>query len=252
MYIHELAELSGISKRTLRYYDEIGLLVPVKNKETGYRIYHQQHIDQLQQILFYRELGMPLDQIKEVLQAQDFEQLKSLREHQKALLQKQQYINGLLDTVDMTIQAIEEGLTLANEQKFEVFKQQLVQENEQQYGDEIRKKYGEDSVLSTYSMVRNMSEDQYKSAMELENKLLERLKEALEENDPEFELAKEVGELHKRWLSFYWPKYTREAHAGLAQLYMTDPRFIDYYDSRIAPGATEFLTRCIARYTEIR
>lgn len=252
MYIHELAELTGISKRTLRYYDEIGLLVPAKNKETSYRIYHQQHIDKLQQILFYRELDMPLSQIKEILQAKDFEQLKSLRQHQEALLQKQQYINRLLKTVAITIQSIEEGLTLTNEQKFKVFKEQLIRENEQQYGEEIRKKHGEESVLSTYGMVRNMSEEQYKSAMGLEGTLLERLKEAMGDKNPASELAIEVGDLHKQWLSFYWPKYTKEAHAGLSQLYMTDQRFIDYYDSRVAPGATEFLTRCIAHYTEIR
>lgn len=252
MHIHELANLSGVSTRTLRYYDEIGLLVPEKNEETAYRVYKQQDIDRLQQILFYRELGMPLGQIKDVLNEEGFEQLKSLRQHQEALLQKQQYINGLLKTVTMTIQSIEEGLKMTNEQKFEAFKKHLIDDNEERYGKEIRERHGEESVLATYGMVRNMTEEQYEAAQQLENMLLQRVREAMEDGSTTSELAAEVGELHKRWLSFYWPKYTKEAHAGLAQLYMADQRFIDYYDSRVAPDATQFLTDCIAYYTGIK
>ena len=252
MYIHELANLSGVSTRTLRYYDEIGLLVPEKNEETAYRIYKQQDIDRLQQILFYRELGMPLGQIKDVLNEEGFEQLKSLREHQEALFKKGQYINGLLKTVTMTIQSIEEGLTMTNEQKFKVFKKHLIDHNEEHYGKEIRERHGEESVLATYGMVRNMTEEKYKAAQQLENMLLQRIREGMEDGSTTSELATEVGELHKRWLSFYWPKYTKEAHVGLAQLYMADQRFIDYYDSRVAPDATKFLTDCIAYYTGIK
>ena len=252
MYIHELANLSGVSKRTLRYYDEIGLLVPEKNEETAYRIYNQGHIDRLQQILFYRELGMPLGQIKDVLNEVGFEQLKSLRQHQEALLQKQQYINDMLKTVNMTIQTIEEGLKMTNEQKFEAFKKHLIDDNEEHYGQEIRAIYGEESVFATYGMVRNMTEEQYEASQQLENMLLLRLKEGLEDGSTTSELASEVAELHKRWLSFYWPKYSKEAHAGLAQMYMADQRFIDYYDARVGPGATQFLTDCIAHYTGIK
>lgn len=250
MYIHELAKLSGITTRTLRYYDEIGLLIPEKRRDTGYRIYHQQHIDRLQQILFYRELDMPLDQIKDILNAEGFEQLKSLRQHQDALLLKKQYINGLLETVKKTIESIEDGLTMTNEEKFEGFKQQIINENERYYGEEIRNKYGEGSVLGTYSMVRNMTEEQYQTMQAIEGTLLASLQEAMKEGNSASELALEVAEHHKQWLSFYWPKYTKEAHVGLAQMYMEDQRFIEYYDSRVAPGATQFLTACIVHYAQ--
>lgn len=251
MYIHELAQLSGVSTRTLRYYEEIGLLIPKRKIETQYRIYEQQHIDRLQQILFFRELGMPLNQIKNILNAEGFEQLKSLRQHQEALLQKKQYIMGLLETVEMSIQSIEEGLIMTNEQKFEGFKKQMIDNNEQQFGKEIREKFGEDTVLSTYGRIQNMTEEQYEAVQAVEGMLLERLKEAMEEKDPATALAVEVAELHKRWLCFYWPKYTKEAHAGLAHMYLADQRFIEYYDSRAGAGATQFLTACIAHYTQI-
>ena len=99
-------------------------------------------------------------------------------------------------------------------------------------------------------MVKNMTEEQYEAAQQLEKMLLERLGEAMEEGDPTSELALEVAELHKRWLSFYWPKYTKEAHLGLAQIYLADERFITYYDSRVAQNATQFLTACIAHFTK--
>lgn len=250
MYIHELAKLSGVSTRTLRYYDEIGLLVPLKKEDTGYRVYNQQQIDRLQQILFYRELDMPLAQIKEILDSEKFEQLESLRHHHEALWQKQQHLNRLLETVTLTIQSIEEGIIMTNEQKFEAFKQQLIDDNEKKYGKEAREKHGEKSVLASYGMVKNMTEEQYEAAQQLEKMLLERLEEAMGEGNPTSELALEVAELHKRWLSFYWPKYTKEAHVGLAQMYLADERFINYYDSRVAPNATQFLTACIIHFTK--
>lgn len=250
MYIHELAKLSGVSTRTLRYYDEIGLLVPLKKEDTGYRVYNQQQIDRLQQILFYRELDMPLAQIKEILDSKKFEQLESLRHHHEALQQRQQHVNRLLETITLTIQSIEEGIIMTNEQKFEAFKQQVIDDNEKKYGKEAREKHGEESVLASYGMVKNMTEEQYEAAQQLEKMLLERLGEAMEEGNPTSELALEVAELHKRWLSFYWPKYTKEAHAGLAQIYLADERFIAYYDSRVAPNATKFLTACITHFAK--
>lgn len=178
--------------------------------------------------------------------------LNSLCQHQEALLQKQQHISALLKTVTMTIQSIEEGLKMTNEQKFEAIKKQLIDGNEERYGKEIRARHGEESVFATYGRVRNMTEEQYEAAQQLENMLLQRVREGMEDGSTTSELAAEVAELHKRWLSFYWPKYTKEAHAGLARLYMADQRFIDYYDSRVGPGATQFLTDCIAYYTGIK
>lgn len=249
VYIQQLATLSGVSTRTLRYYDEIGLLVPYKNQETGYRMYSQEHIDDLQQILFYRELEMPLADIKVILRDRAFQHLASLKKHQQALEQKQQHIARLLATVEQTIQSIEEGTSMSNEQKFEAFKEQIIEENEKKYGTEIRQKHGEESVMASYGMVKNMSEAQFEAATQLEQQLFERLREAMVEGDETSDLAVEVAELHKRWLSFYWPKYTKGAHVGLAQMYVADERFIAYYDTRVAEGATAFLTAAIEYYS---
>src|SRR4051794_21765194 len=103
LLIHELAKLSGVSLRTLRYYDEIGLLKPDKVYDNGYRHYSQANLDLLQQILFYRELGFPLTDIKKIVHAADFDVQQALRKQRKLLEQKRDYIEGLLTAVKNTL-----------------------------------------------------------------------------------------------------------------------------------------------------
>lgn len=249
MLINELAKLSGVTSRTLRYYDEIGLLSPSTKSESGYRKYSQKEIDLLQQILFYKELGMPLSQIQEIIHSPDYNLLDSLYAHREKLISKQLYIKELLDTVNNTILSIEEKQGMSNNEKFEVFKRKLIEENEINYGEEIRENYGKELVDASNEKLRSLTVKQYEAVTQLEESLFDRLREAMESNDTNSEIAFEVAELHKRWLNFYWTKYTKEAHAGLVTMYLGDPRFISYYDDRVGNGATRFLHDCVINYT---
>lgn len=251
MLINELVKLSGVSARTLRYYDEIGLLKPSMVEQNGYRQYSQPDIDRLQQVLFYRTLDFKLEQIKALLEDPNFEVKEALKNQQKLLEQKRNYLDGLLQTIAQTIDTMEGETTMTNEQKFEAFKNKLIEDNEQAYGEEIRQKYGEQHVLEGYGKLKEMTEQQYKAVQQLEQQLFARLKEALVENDATSEVAMEAAELHKRWLSFYWKKYTKEAHVGLAQMYMHDERFTTYYDSQVGEGATRLLHDAIVAYAKL-
>lgn len=251
MLISELVKLSGVSARTLRYYDEIGLLKPSVVKQNGYRQYNQYDIDRLQQILFYRELDFKLEQIKALLEDKDFDVKEALINQQTLLTQKRNYLNDLLQTIEQTIQMMEGELTMTNEQKFEAFKNKLIEDNEQAYGQEIREKYGEERINASNQKLKQMTEEQYAAAQQLEQQLFDRLKEALVDGDATTETAMEVAELHKRWLSFYWAKYTKEAHVGLAQMYLYDERFTEYYDSRAGKGATQLLHDAIVAYAKL-
>ena len=248
--ILELAKLSGVSTRTLRYYDEIGLLKPARTNEAGYRFYGQDEVDMLQQILFYRALDMKLATIQKIIQAPDFQQKEALASHRVALLQRKQQLDQLLQTVEQTIQSLEGDIPMTNEEKFEGFKEKLIEDNEKQYGEEIRAKYGNETIDASNAKLKNMTEDQFEAAQQLEQQLLHRLKEAMETGDASSDVAMEAAELHKRWISFYWSKYTKEAHAGLAQMYVADERFTAYYDERVVPGATQFLHDAILAYTQ--
>ena len=104
--VKELSKISGISTRTLRYYDQIGLLVPPRLSSSGYRIYGESEVDILQQILFYRELGVSLDEIKKLLNAPDYDKEQSLQNHLDALVQKKARIESLINNVSTTIQSL--------------------------------------------------------------------------------------------------------------------------------------------------
>ena len=102
--VKQVAALSGVSIRTLRFYDEIGLLKPARYRQNGYRIYQEEHLLTLQQILFYRELGFALKQIQEILARADFEKLAALQSHRKVLDQNLARTRALIETIDKTIQ----------------------------------------------------------------------------------------------------------------------------------------------------
>jgi len=102
--IQKLAGLAGISTRTLRYYDEIGLLKPLRTSSSGYRIYGEKEIVRLQQILFYRELGLPLEKIGEIVTSSSFDEGKALQEHKRSLEERKKQIEELLVNVERSIE----------------------------------------------------------------------------------------------------------------------------------------------------
>jgi DNA-binding transcriptional MerR regulator len=102
-----LCRLAGITPRTLRYYDEIGLLSPKRKEFTGYRIYGQVEVDRLQQILFYRELGIPLHAVREILDAPAYNALEELRKHREKMINEQKRLDALVGTISRTIASME-------------------------------------------------------------------------------------------------------------------------------------------------
>ena len=250
MKINEVAQISGVSIRTLRYYDEIGLLSPSKDELSKYRIYKEKDIETLQQILFYRELKYSLTEIKEILTDETYDLLKSLTTQKEQLLKKQKRLEQIIYLIEKTIESKKGDFVMTNEEKFSAFKEDLIERNEELYGEELRHKYGEDSILATYGKLKTMTEEQFEAVNQLELQLFDRLKEGLESQPPSNELMLEIAELHKRWLSFYWVKYSENAHVGLAHMYLLDERFKTYYDDRVMPGATKLLVDSIKHYTK--
>lgn len=247
--VQKLGRIAGISTRTLRYYDEIGLLKPARINSSGYRIYGQEEVDKLQQILFYRELGVSLEDIKKIINQADFDSITALREHQQKLIDKRKQIDLLIRNVEKTIASREGKATMSDQEKFEGFKLKLIEENEKKYGKEIRAKYGEEAVNQSNEKVKNMTPEQYAQLEKLSAQLHDTLNAAFKTGDPAGELAQKAADLHRQWLTFFWNSYTKEAHAGLAQMYVDDPRFTAYYDKE-QPGTAKFLRDAILIYTK--
>ncbi|OMD09325.1 MerR family transcriptional regulator [Paenibacillus odorifer] len=246
--VQKLAELAGISTRTLRYYDEFGILKPARINSSGYRIYGRTEVDLLQQILFYRELGLSLERIKAIMTELSFDGAKALREHHDKLLEKRQQLDLLIANVEKTLAQKEGRITMSDTEKFEGFKQKLVDDNEKKYGQEIREKYGDDTINQSNQKLKGMTEEQYAAIQQLEEEMFETLLQAMEHGDPASILAQKSADLHREWLSFYWNSYSKEAHAGVAQLYVDDERFTEYYDKR-HPGLAAFLRDAVHVYT---
>jgi len=246
--VQKLASLAGVSARTLRYYDEIGILKPARINSSGYRIYGQKEVDILQQILFYRELGVELENIKKIITSPNFDETQALKEHREKLVEKRKQLDLLIANVEKTIASTEGSIKMSNKEKFNGFKKQMVAENEKKYGKEIRNKYGEETVNQSNAKLLKMREEDFEAVTKLEREIIETLAEAMNTGDPASDLAQKVADLHRQWISYYWPTYTKEAHAGVAQMYVDDERFKAYYDN-IQPGAAEFLRDTIHIYT---
>ncbi|WP_047982301.1 MerR family transcriptional regulator [Ornithinibacillus contaminans] len=245
--VNQLARISGVSGRTLRYYDQIGLLKPARINSSGYRIYGQQEVNLLQQILFFRELEVSLEDIAEILQQPGFNQQEALRSHYEKLRQKRARLDKIMATVEKTIASVEGGKPMQDNEKFAGFKEKLIDENEQKYGKEIREKYGDETVEASNKKLRGLSQADYDAMTKLGEEIFSQLEIAFATGNPSSPEAQELAEKHKQWLMYSWPSYSKEAHAGLAEMYVADERFAAYYDKQ-GKGRTEFLRDAIVNY----
>jgi DNA-binding transcriptional MerR regulator len=249
--VQRLGNLAGISTRTLRYYDEIGILKPARINSSGYRIYGKDEVDRLQQILFYKELGISLESIKEIISSPSFDRARALREHRERLLEKRKQLDMLLANVDKSIALTEGRIKMSDREKFEGFKQKMIDDNEKKYGERIREKYGDEIVNQSNKKLKDITEEQYTEMEKLGERVIDTLKAAYATGEPEGELAQRAADLHRQWLNYFWKGYTKEAHAGLAQMYVDDEKFTAYYDKE-QPGLAVFLRDAVLVYTGIK
>ena len=135
---------------------------------------------------------------------------------------------------------------MSEKEKFEGFKKELIKEHEQSFGKEVRQAYGDSEVDASQAKLMNMSEESFTEFDDLDKEIIEKLIKAEKTKDPGSALAQEVARLHKQWLLYTWPSYTKEAHAKLAQMYVDDSRFGEHY-----LGKAEFLRDAILIFTGI-
>jgi len=152
--VQKIANLAGVSARTLRYYDEIEMLKPARISTSGYCIYGQAEIDKLQQILFYRELGVGLEDIRNIINEPGFNLANAMKEHREQLLRKRDQLDLLIANVDKTIACTKGRIVMTDKEKFEGFKQKIIADNEEKYGQEVRAKYGNEQANKSNQKVK--------------------------------------------------------------------------------------------------
>lgn len=245
--IKEVSIMAGISTRTLRYYDQIGLLQPSELTTSGYRLYQVGDIDKLQQILLYKKLGFSLDKIKDFLNHPDHDDINALVEQMDLLKKEQSQLNQLIQNIQETIEYKKGLRTMKNEDKFNGLKEQMIQDNESKYGEEIRRKYGDKTVNESNEMMMGLSKENFEIVEDLTKQILDGLKEGLKEKNPHSEVMQEVCKLHQKWIQFFWKKYDKQAHLNLVEGYLEDERFIAYYD-QVGEGATKLLVLAMQEF----
>ena len=249
--VKELADLAGVTPRTLRWYDREGLLHPARLTPAGYRLYGPEEVDRLQQVLFYRELGLGLSAIRSLLDDPAYDRQAALQSHLRELEARRARLDALILTVQKTLRDEKGGTRRSDREKFECFKSRLLQEHETAYGAEVRARYGDQEADRAYARLSALTWEEYRSWEALGDRILAELAAAVRSGaDPAGEAGAALAELHREWLGFSWEVYTPQAHRGLGELYVTDPRFTAYYDWE-GPGCAAFLSRAIAAYTDL-
>jgi MerR family transcriptional regulator, thiopeptide resistance regulator len=240
--IKQLASLAGVSVRTLHYYDEIGLLNPDSVAPNGYRQYSEPAVLLLQQILFYREMDMPLETIRDLVTRPEFDVVRALQAHRISLQEKSKRLDQLIDTIDKTIEHLEGKRTMKQEEYFEGW----TEEKQPEFEQEIRQKYGEhamDEVIDWNSYTKEkkaviMAEGE--ANMQSMAFLM-----YLPPNSPEVQEA--VARWHQHMKYFYDPSIERMR--GLGQMYVDDPRFNAMYE-KVRKGLALFMKQAIDVYCD--
>ena len=244
-----LAELAGVSARTLRWYDAKGLLRPTRVSEAGYRLYDKQAVVRLQQILFYKELGLSLAAIGRILDDPDFNPREALQSHLLELEKRKEQLEALILTIHKTLEDLQGGSNMSDEERFEAFKADMVKQNEEKYGGEVRAKYGDEAADAANAAVLSLSPEDYADWERLGENIRVSLKDAvLAGKEPGGPEGRRIAALHGRWLTYSLGEYDSRKHAGIAALYVADERFTAYYD-REATGCARFLRDAVAAYT---
>lgn len=231
MKVKEVADLVGISVRTLHHYDEIGLLTPEETTESGYRLYSDENLEMLQQILFFKELDFPLKKIKEIISSPSFDRQEALELHQKMLREKRCRLDQMIATIDKTIQHMKGEIQMSNKEKFEGF-----DFSHNPYEQEARERWGDEVVDNANAKLGKMSKDEQKAFSQAMESIYKKLA-SLRNTSPESE---ESQEAIKEWYDFLNSMgnfYSLEAFKGLGQMYVDDERFtknIDHYGEGLA------------------
>ena len=248
--IRELSHLSGVTTRTLRWYDEIGLLAPSRVAESGYRYYGEKQVDRLQDILYYRALGVELARIREMLNDPSYDRMEALRSHLQGLVEKRDELERVIDSVRATIHAGERNEIMSDEKKFEAFKKNAIEENERRYGKEIRETYGDAEIDAANAAAMKITREQYAQWNAWGEEIKERLCAAVRAGiAPQSEEGREIVRLHRQWLTVASHGYDAARHRGIAQLYVMDERFTAYYDGEVK-GCAQFLCDAVHHWVK--
>ena len=242
--IKQLADLAGVSRRTLHHYDEIGLLIPNRLGENRYRYYNDAGLLRLQQILFYRELGLSLSEIQEILDQPNFDVLKALQTHRNELQKRIIRLHHLIATVDKTILHVKGEKKMSNHEIFGGFSE----EQQEEYAQQARERWDPELVDQSMKLWKSYSPEKKQQVLDegqaVYTDILENMQSGKEPGSAEVQAC--IVRWHQHLRYFYEPTWA--ILRGLGQGYANSPEFRANFE-KMHPDLPDFLQEAIQIYT---
>jgi DNA-binding transcriptional MerR regulator len=243
--INQLASMAGVSVRTLHYYDQIGLLKPSSVSANGYRLYEIEALLRLQQILFYREMEMKLEQIRAILDRTDFDVLTALSAHKNALQARAERLKRLLQTIDNTIDQLKGRKSMNEKGLFEGFSEEV----QEKYVLEAEQIYDPETVKASNRRWKAYSPEEKKRILGDSKAVYTNLAAEMSKGVASVEVQSIIAHWHRN-MQFFWSP-NDEQLVGLAELYCGDKRFRANLD-RLDPNLAGFMRDAVKVYVKRR
>ncbi len=233
-----VARLAGITVRTLHHYDEIGLLHPSGRSDAGYRRYADGDLDRLQRILFFRELGFGLDQIKDAMTDGGADASAHLRRQHAMLRDRIERLQRMASAVEKAMEARTMGIKLTPEERFEVFGDF----DPDKHAAEVEERWGDtDAYRESARRTKGYTKADWQRIKDEGQAAVDKLVAAMQSGKPATsEEAMAGAEAHRLQIDRNFYPCSYEMHVGLAEMYLADPRFTATYE-KVAPGLAQYL-----------
>ncbi|MEV0640833.1 MerR family transcriptional regulator [Streptomyces sp. NPDC050619] len=240
--VGQVAGFANVTVRTLHHYDDIGLLVPSERSHAGHRRYSDADLDRLQQVLFYRELGFPLDEVAALLDDPAADPRAHLRRRHELLTARIEKLRKMAAAVEHAMEARTMGINLTPQERFEVFGDK----DPEQYAEEAEQRWGgTEAYAESQRRAARYTKEDWKRLMAEADEWSERYTALMAEGEPPAgERAMDMAEEHRRHIGTWYYECPYEMHQCLGEMYVSDERFKAFYDA-MRPGLAEHLRDAI-------
>ncbi|MCC5425285.1 MerR family transcriptional regulator [Clostridium botulinum] len=247
--IKEVADMAGISVRMLHHYDKIGLLDPESVSAAGYRLYSDENLDRLQQILFFKELNFPLQEIKIILDSPNFNKKEALETHRQLLLEKKLRLEKIIQSVDKTINSMEGEFKMDKKEILNVFSMTEIEEHQRKYSEEVKEKYGNTSAYKeSNEKTSKYTKEDWSNIMKDWDIIYKKLANLMDKNPDDKEVQEYIHQSREH-ISKNFYDCAPEIFRGLGEIYVNDERFTANID-KYKTGLSKFLRDAINVYCD--